>query len=400
MSFKIINSTDFEIYCIDYHQKKYNQKSWHWKDIPIDILIKSGFIHDYNELLIKKKDFKEKKYSNPIREYGLDGISLEIKEDGTEVYHGIQCKLWNQGCSITSKNLGSFLEVIFMRMKKKNINSKGYLYHTCNIQKDLKESFKLNDDIIHEKIDNIMDHNNKKDREKISTIPKLMTKYLCKYPDENDLLEKHSEDGLLKKSIEDDLFEEPHDDNLFEELNDDELFKEPIDDDLFKESNDDELFKEPIDDDLSNKLKEDILPKESIKYELSNEPSKIQLSEKPIKDDLLKKSIKNSLKKNNDTIIQQKCVRCKNVFINLFDLKRHLNRKKKCVSNDPNFFMSDEQVIKKSIQPRKNSYKKTTIDIALEKKKEVCLTCPFCQRLYPSKSRLTQHKKTCKKRIK
>lgn len=96
--------------------------------------------------------------------------------------------------------------------------------------------------------------------------------------------------------------------------------------------------------------------------------------------------------------IEHKCFRCKNVFINLFDLKRHLNRKKKCISDDPNFSLSDEQVIKKSIHQTRKTNKKTTIDIALEKKKEICLTCPFCEKLYPSKSRLTQHKKTCKKR--
>ncbi len=99
-----------------------------------------------------------------------------------------------------------------------------------------------------------------------------------------------------------------------------------------------------------------------------------------------------------DKNIEHICIRCKNKFINLFDLKRHLNRKKKCISDDPNFSLTDEQVIKKSIHQVKKTTKKTTIDIALEKRKEICLTCKHCDKVYPNNSRLKQHMTTCKMR--
>lgn len=105
---------------------------------------------------------------------------------------------------------------------------------------------------------------------------------------------------------------------------------------------------------------------------------------------------KNKNEKNNK--IEHQCFRCKKICLNVYDLKRHLNIKKKCVSSDPNFSMNDDEVYKKSIHKIRNTKKITKVDELIVKRKQINLTCPFCDKLYPNMSRLTQHKKTCKKR--
>ncbi len=101
---------------------------------------------------------------------------------------------------------------------------------------------------------------------------------------------------------------------------------------------------------------------------------------------------------NNKNKIDHECVRCKKKFTNVYDLKRHLNIKKKCASDDPHFSMTDEEVYENSIHQIRNTKKVTKIDEIIEKRKQMNLTCPFCDKLYPNMSRLTQHQKTCKKR--
>jgi len=77
---------------------------------------------------------------NNIREYGLDGLAL----DNNGVYHGLQAKCWNSKKYLTASDLGTFLAVIFTRLLPKNPASIGYLYHTCRLQADVKDSFKHN----------------------------------------------------------------------------------------------------------------------------------------------------------------------------------------------------------------------------------------------------------------
>ena len=134
MSWNQENATNYEYYSIHHHQEKVNKISWHWSQIPEYVLYESGFIHDYNKLRMKRKNVyqTEERYYNPIREYGLDGISF----DGTS-YHGIQSKLYEK--TLTSNDLGTFYSAIFNRMKIKNSLSKGYLYHSCKLQIDLKD---------------------------------------------------------------------------------------------------------------------------------------------------------------------------------------------------------------------------------------------------------------------
>jgi superfamily II DNA or RNA helicase len=127
----------YELQCIKYHQETYGHQSWHWTQIPENVLFESGFIHDGNEYRLKRKLKWEEnqEYYNPLQEYGLDGIALEINND-EKIYHGIQCKLWKN--KLSANSLGTFLLSIFARLNKKNQNSKGYLYHSGPLEINLK----------------------------------------------------------------------------------------------------------------------------------------------------------------------------------------------------------------------------------------------------------------------
>jgi len=99
------HSTQFEHYCIDLHQNKYNHAAYHWNNIPEDILFECGFITNFNALrIIRKRDNKLNKI-NSIQEYGLDGIAIE-KINNINVYHGLQMKLWKN--KLTGHDLGTF----------------------------------------------------------------------------------------------------------------------------------------------------------------------------------------------------------------------------------------------------------------------------------------------------
>jgi len=96
----------------------------------------------YNKLRLQRNEqFKlYNTYYNPIKEYGLDGISEEIINDKI-IYHGIQCKLWNK--TLYGKDLTTFFEVIFTRLMEKNYggNFKGYLYHSGPLSQNVIEAF-------------------------------------------------------------------------------------------------------------------------------------------------------------------------------------------------------------------------------------------------------------------
>jgi superfamily II DNA or RNA helicase len=127
----------YELQCIKYHQEIYGQQSWHWTQIPENVLFESGFIHDGNEYRLKRKlKWQEnQEYFNPLQEYGLDGIALEICGD-KKIYHGIQCKLWKN--KLSGNDLGTFFICILARLNKKNQESKGYLYHSGPLEINLK----------------------------------------------------------------------------------------------------------------------------------------------------------------------------------------------------------------------------------------------------------------------
>ena len=73
------NSLNFEKLCIKLHIEKYNHKTYHWHNIPEDLLYDSGFITkffgSFAKLRSKRKEDKENNKINSVQEYGLDGIS-------------------------------------------------------------------------------------------------------------------------------------------------------------------------------------------------------------------------------------------------------------------------------------------------------------------------------------
>jgi hypothetical protein len=57
------NNKDFFLYelqCIKYHQETYGHQSWHWTQIPENVLFESGFIHDGNEYRLKRLSLTHK----------------------------------------------------------------------------------------------------------------------------------------------------------------------------------------------------------------------------------------------------------------------------------------------------------------------------------------------------
>ena len=129
---------DYEFFMCSYHEEKLKHKTWHWKYIPEEDLFKAGFINDYNKLRLSRIE-KRNSGENNIREYGLDGLSLDYEGN----YHGLQAKFWKSR-KLTADDLGTFFSVIFSRFIPKNSLSKGFLYHTCDLQVDVRDDFKNN----------------------------------------------------------------------------------------------------------------------------------------------------------------------------------------------------------------------------------------------------------------
>ena len=144
----------FEHHCINLHREKYNEITFHWSNIPEELLYESGFLQ--NNLLtfktLREKRLEDKKECkiNSIQEYGLDGLSYKKNIDTdteTKIFNGLQMKLWNEKTKLTASDLGTFCQVLYMRLKKKNYESKGYLYYTCNLEKNVKQDYSNNSDI-------------------------------------------------------------------------------------------------------------------------------------------------------------------------------------------------------------------------------------------------------------
>ena len=134
------NYINFEHYCINKHNIDFNQTTYHWSVIPDTVLIESGYFKSEYELRMKRKNNNQ-----ILKEYGLDGISIE----DNKIYHGLQMKLWNN--TICANDLGTFISVIFNRFSDE---SKGYLYHTSKLEKILKGDINNRNKIIEIKIDN------------------------------------------------------------------------------------------------------------------------------------------------------------------------------------------------------------------------------------------------------
>jgi len=143
MSVNKENYIKFEHYCVNKHSTDFNHTSYHWSVIPDTVLIDSGYFTSEYELRMKRKNNNQ-----VLKEYGLDGISIEEK-DNFKIYHGLQMKLWNN--TICANDLGTFISVIFNRFSN---DSKGYLYHTSKLEKTLKNDIINRNKIIEIKVDN------------------------------------------------------------------------------------------------------------------------------------------------------------------------------------------------------------------------------------------------------
>ncbi len=144
-----INSNRFEHYCVNKHANDFNEITYHWSNIPELLLSKSGFIKDFHKLRLNRIEDRNNGLINSIQEYGLDGISIKKIDDNEEndIYNGLQMKLWNKKSYLTASDLGTFISVILMRFKKNNDKSKGYLYYTCKLEKNVRVDFRDNNDI-------------------------------------------------------------------------------------------------------------------------------------------------------------------------------------------------------------------------------------------------------------
>jgi superfamily II DNA or RNA helicase len=131
----------YEYLAIDYHRKTNNHIVWHWDNIPEEELENSGYISDYKEHRLNRKENR----INNIMDYGIDGLAYD---NDNKVYHGLQMKYYKSNSYLTANDLGSFLSIIFGRFKTNNDKSKGYLYYTCRLEKRFHISFIKNNDLI------------------------------------------------------------------------------------------------------------------------------------------------------------------------------------------------------------------------------------------------------------
>ena len=143
------NYLKFEYYCINKHINDFNHITYHWSNIPDIDLIESGYFNSESELRLKRK-----KNNQILKEYGLDGISIEFR-DGVKIYNGLQMKLWKN--TICANDLGTFMSVIFNRF---STISKGYLYHTSKLEKILKNDIINGNKIIDIRLNNPFDNDN------------------------------------------------------------------------------------------------------------------------------------------------------------------------------------------------------------------------------------------------
>ena len=145
-SFNKIHATDYEHYCIKYHQENYeNQITYHWSNIPEMFLQESGFITDSNKTRMQRMLDKKNGKINSIQEYGLDGMSKEMI-NGKPSYSGLQMKLYER--TLTGNDLGTYWQVILCRLFIKSKLARGHLYHSSKLEINLSDDIKNTDGII------------------------------------------------------------------------------------------------------------------------------------------------------------------------------------------------------------------------------------------------------------
>ena len=159
----IYNKTfyDFEVYSIEYHNKKYGHETKLWCKIPEDWLYQSGYINDFNKHRHRRIQNKKRNPKiNHFRDLGLDGLAREYVNDQI-IYHGIQSKFHKS--PIHSNKLGTFQNRI-RSLFRKNKLSQGYLYHTSRLTGELQDSLRESECvdgfiINHEKLSEFLSNN-------------------------------------------------------------------------------------------------------------------------------------------------------------------------------------------------------------------------------------------------
>jgi superfamily II DNA or RNA helicase len=137
---------EYEQQCIIKHRsdhKDTNYLTYHWNDIPEELLIKSGYFHSYHSI---RQQRYEKKYINNYLEYGLDGLAVlkSIDENGNEIYHNfqpIQAKNYRaEKNALAARKLGTFF-VSCHNIRMEYPQSIGYLYYSGKIESRLHGYF-------------------------------------------------------------------------------------------------------------------------------------------------------------------------------------------------------------------------------------------------------------------
>ena len=146
----------YEYDVMEKHRSTYGHITYHWSNIPEDLLFECGFINEINDT----KSMRERRLAdkrdgivNSIQEYGLDGIAYEVidGEDEGDIkkrFYGIQCKNYAEGTYLRAKDIATFLSVTFLRLRSKCIDTKGYLYHSCRLESRLAKDLKCSGDLI------------------------------------------------------------------------------------------------------------------------------------------------------------------------------------------------------------------------------------------------------------
>jgi len=138
---------EYELQVVKYHQKNWNQITWHQEVIPEEVYIKSGYINNCNKHRLERimKSRKDKSLSLNknvplLPDYGLDFISYDEQSD---TFHGGQVKMYTNSL-LTAKDCGSFINCVHCRLK-----TTGYLYTSKNkLEANFKEDISMSNGMI------------------------------------------------------------------------------------------------------------------------------------------------------------------------------------------------------------------------------------------------------------
>lgn len=138
----------FEIDAAKFHQDTTNQKTYLWVNIPEDILYNCGYITNFSQTRLKRLERYKDKDNNPLKDYGVDAIAIEIKPDESIIYHPLQMKYYPSSAQIKASDLGSFSFVYHERIHKQCKDSKGYIYYYGKLEVNLSEDLPKSDHFI------------------------------------------------------------------------------------------------------------------------------------------------------------------------------------------------------------------------------------------------------------